>query len=821
MMRFIFTYLQNMKTYPDLCYRFYRVLILSIFSIASVSLGAQTTVRVSIRLQNKKKEAVSFATITVVKRSDSLSYQQKFSDSSGIVSFTLENEKQYIVKISSVNYLSIEKGITVNTSHSNFYFTLETSERSMQGVTVVTKKPLMRQEDDKTIVDPENLAASSTTAYEIIEKTPGIFVDQDGNVYLSSNTPATIYINGREMKMSTADIATMLKNLPPNAIERIEILRTPSAKYDASGTGGIVNIVLKKGVKLGLTGSVTFGANQGTYGNQFAGLTLNNNTDTKHSYLNMNYGRRVGYERINTARIFAPDSLLDQDAKTIYPGDSWYVGYGIGYELSKKWEFDLDSRVSLNNFSNKTSNHSFINKISTGDLITDNLTRVGNKGNSFSLSQGVNSKYKIDTSGSEWTNDLSYSYSSNNYAQQFFTDYFVPAIASTGGNGNIDNRRHFITAQSDLKWKLKRKWLVETGVKSSLMLYRSETEYFLKSGNTVVKDNFRTNTYRYNENINAVYLQGSKTISDIVIKFGTRVENTNMSGRQIIPFDTSFNIHRTDLFPYIYLSKKIMRIAGYDLRAYLVYRRTISRPAYEYLNPFPRYIDQYLFETGNPSLRPQFTRNYEANISVDERPLLAIGYNDTKDIFTNVVYQADSAHSIAYRTYDNLGTNKEIYFRALGAIPPGKKYFFVLGVQYNRNFYQGLYQDQPLSFKKGSWTFFTYHSLKLGQLSQITLNGFIRLKGQQQFYELSPFGSLNMSVNRQFMKKKLVATLSMNDIFFTNKNDFTLKQGSVAASGYRQSDTQRFGINLRYNFGIRKKEESQDILNTDSPERSN
>ena len=260
-----------------------------------------------------------------------------------------------------------------------------------------------------------------------------------------------------------------------------------------------------------------------------------------------------------------------------------------------------------------------------------------------------------------------------------------------------------------------------------------------------------------------------------------------------------------------------MTIAGYELRSYLVYRRTIKRPGYDQLNPFARYVDQYLSETGNPALRPQFTTNYEANISVNEKPLLAIGYNNTKDIFTNVVYQADSTRSVAYRTYDNVGTNKEFYLRGLGAIPPGKKYFFVLGAQYNHNFYNGLYEGQPLSFKKGTWTFFTYHQLKLGKLSQITLNGFIRLKGLQQFYELSPFGALNTSINRQFLKRKLTITLSANDIFYTNQNDFTINQGSVDASGNRKADTRRFGINIRYNFGIRKKEDNIDIFNINVP----
>ena len=155
----------------------------------------------------------------------------------------------------------------------------------------------------------------------------------------------------------------------------------------------------------------------------------------------------------------------------------------------------------------------------------------------------------------------------------------------------------------------------------------------------------------------------------------------------------------------------------------------------------------------------------------------------------------------------------------IGAIPPGGKYFIVGGAQYNHNFYQGLYEGKPLSFKRGSWSLFTYQTFKLSGTSQITLNGFVRLKGQQQFYELSPFGSLNLSVNKQFFKKKLVVTVSGTDLFYTNQNNFTLNQGSVSASGYRKSDSRRFGINARYSFGIRKKEQGNSFLDIQSPDK--
>jgi iron complex outermembrane receptor protein len=137
--------------------------------------------------------------------------------------------------------------VLVNHSDIKFIVEMKESQSSISEVKITGRKPLVRQEDDKTIIDPEPIANTSTNSYELLEKTPGIFMDQDGNIYLSSATPATVYINGREQRMSASDIASILKNLPPTAIQKIEILRSPSAKYDASSSGGIVNVVLKKG----------------------------------------------------------------------------------------------------------------------------------------------------------------------------------------------------------------------------------------------------------------------------------------------------------------------------------------------------------------------------------------------------------------------------------------------------------------------------------------------------------------------------------------------------------------------------------------------
>lgn len=793
--------------------------ILLIFFLASTfavpSLAQETGVTFTI--QDQEGKPVPFATITATSVSDPGVVARTSADSLGIAFMKLMVGKTYLVNASSAAFQPVEKEIHVVAAKNEVLLTLQLAP-TLSGVTVTSSRPLMRQEDDKTIIDPANLVASSTSGYEVIEKTPGLFMDQDGNIYIHSTTPATILINGREMKMSTADIASLLKSLPPNSIASIEIVRTPSARYDASGSGGVVNVILRKGVRLGLTGSVNGGMQQGLYGNQFAGFNLNNNNGAVTTYLNVNFSRRNSMERISTKRILGADTILEQDAFTRYPSNVLYGGFGIAYDVSPKWSVSYDGRVNYTSFHNRTDNASLIQKTGTGEVFTENINRLGNKGHTLVMNHGMNAKLKIDTLGSEWSTDVSYTMALTPSSQAYGTAFSFPSLPDYEGDGDIDARRHFIAAQSDLVYKLPARITLEGGEKTSFLDFRNATEYFRQSGGTRDKDPSRTSSFHYRENINAAYLQASKTFfRNVILKSGVRMENTVMKGRQLVPGDTTFNINRTDFFPYVYLSKKVITIAGFELRAYLVYRRTIVRPVYEQLNPFPRFIDQYLSEVGNPALRPQFNHNYEANISVNEMPILAIGINQTKDIFTNVIYRADSNYVLAYRTYDNLGRNKEFYLRGLGAIPPGGKYFFVLGGQYNHNFYEGRYEDQPLSFRKGSWTFFTYHTLKVGQRTNFTLSGFIRLKGQLQFYELSTFGALNASVNHSFLNRKLTVTLSGSDIFGTNRNEFIINQGSVHASGFREGDTQRFGLNLRYNFGIRKKEEKADFLNVDIP----
>ncbi|MEO7305821.1 MAG: outer membrane beta-barrel protein [Ferruginibacter sp.] len=727
----------------------------------------------------------------------------------GKAEFQVKAFSKYVLRTSSVSFESTEQVINVTDKPLNTTIVLKRKNTTLQDVLVVSKKPLIKQEDDKTIVDAEVLANSSTNAYEILEKTPGIIVDQDGNVYLSSTNPATVLINGREMKLSNADLASLLKSLPAGSVSKIEILRTPSAKYDASNSGGMVNIVLKKGVKLGTNGSINLAYFQGVYSTKTIGFNLNKGSGKINSYLSYQFTERNNFEELNSGRLIRTDStLLSQRSYTTYPTVNHYMSAGVDIQFTPKFNAGYDLRISNSNGKSFATNGIDITKDQSPSLIGKNLSAINNRNRTTYIGNNVSAKYKIDTSGSEWTAQIDYNYYRNR-SNQFYQNYnYLPAkpTVSGDGTGNID--KNIFVLQTDLTLKFRGSLTLETGFKATISNSENGSSYFKDTGNNVrFVDVFQTNTFKYNEKIIAVYLQVSKTFFGFTIKPGLRLEVTDIRGKQLIPKDTSLLLKRTDIFPYLFIKHKLFKMFGFPLIGNAIYRRSIKRPYYEILNPYPKYIDQYLFDVGNPRLKPQFTTNYEINVTYDNIPVLALGINDTKDIFSNVTYQDTSR--IAYRTYDNLGKNKEVYAKVIGGIPPGGKYFFYVGVQYNYNRYNGFYEGLPLNYTRGSWTFFMFQEFKATKTLTFNMQGFMRTKGLQNLYELNTFGGLYVSVNKSILKKKANIIVSVNDLLRTNQVAFSLQQGTVSAQGNRINDSRRLGLTFRYNFGIKPKEENK------------
>lgn len=782
-----------------------------IFLLAHLTVKAQNTTTLNVSVKNAKADSNLNVTVTITSVEDSTKTFSKVTEKNR-ASFTVPTFSKYLVELSSTEYKAKEYTANITDKPFNLNFTLTPNEKALGAVVVKAKKPLITQEDDKTIVDATNLANTSSNAYEVLEKTPGVIVDQDGNAYLSSTSPATVFINGREMKLNGEEIAALLKNLPANSVSKIEILRNPSAKYDASSNGGILNIVLKKGVKLGSSGSANISHFQGVYSSTSAGLSLNNNTGKLTSYGSLQFSRSNNFTEYQADRFISRDnSVLKQTAYTTVPNKSVYFGGGLDYAINKKFSVSYDLRLNYNKSQSFAENNIDNLFQGSGSLIAATRNTSDNNSNNVFWNNTIASKYKIDSLGSELVTEISYNNYRTNNTQNYFNNFNTTPARRIVGEGDLDNRRNIITIQSDFTYKLPKKYTLEVGFKGTFSTSKNRATYLVDSNATGKKvDAFQTNSFDFSESITALYLQLGKNFGGFIVKPGVRLETTSIIGDQLVPTRTNFAIKRTDLFPYLFVNKRLFKLMGMELKGNLIYRRSIRRPYYEVLNPSPRLVDQFLFTQGNPNLRPQFTTNYEFNIMVEDFPVIAAGINETRDIFNNVTYQ-DDVTKIATRTWDNLGKNKELYLRFVAGIPPGGKYFFYMAAQHNFNEYDGSYQNQPLQYKFGSWVFFGYHEWKTTPTLTMSLNGFWRTRGLQDFFEIRNFGGIYFSMNKSIMNKKANIIFAVNDVFRTNVVNFNLAQANIRVDGMRASDTRRFGLTFRYNFGLNKPKDNSEF----------
>jgi iron complex outermembrane recepter protein len=394
-------------------------------------------IKVGIIVKNEKAEIVQNATAQILRSTDSSIIAAKTLKPN--VFFSIAKNNTYFLRITAIGINKVFEKIIIANTDTIINIAAITKTKNLDAVLVTTTtKALIKQEDDKTIVDAEPLANSSTNALEVLEKTPGAIVDQDGNVYLNSATPATIYINGRELKLSAADISSLLKSLPANSVSKIEILRSPSAKFDAASSGGIVNIVLKKGVKLGTNGSVDVSYFQGVYATETIGFSVNKSQNKLNTYLSYNFTNRESFFVLNSEQPFLlANTLRVQQSYTKFNATTNYASGGFDYTVNKKWNIALDSRFTANNNRGNVKNDIDLLTLNSQTQIGKNVSLVNNIGPTYFLGNTFSTKYKVDSLGSEWANSLDYSYYKNDNEQLYNNINIIPQKNTLFGDGNI------------------------------------------------------------------------------------------------------------------------------------------------------------------------------------------------------------------------------------------------------------------------------------------------------------------------------------------------------------------------------------------------
>ncbi|MEP7318951.1 MAG: TonB-dependent receptor [Panacibacter sp.] len=781
--------------------------VLSLLFLCAFTVSAQN---ISGIVKDADGKNIANANVSLLNEKDSSVIKLAVSGKDGVYKFTSIKDGRYFASISYVGFKAACSPVfeVVGNGDVNVAaVTLSKLSGELKNVTVTAKKPMIEVRADKTIFNVENsINAVGSDALELLRKSPGVLVDKDDNLSLAGKNGVQVYIDGKPSPLSGTDLSSYLKSLQSSQIEAIEIITNPSAKYEAAGNAGIINIRLKKNKTFGTNGSVNAGYNIGVYPKYNTGIALNHRNKKINLFGNYNYNNSKNENYISLYRRQL-DTLFDQRSVMNMKNTSNGFKAGADYFASKSSTIGV---MVNGNFSDNTIGNKGVTPISyipTGIvdriLIADNSSAMNRDNINFNL----NYRY-ADTSGRELNMDADYGYydiKSDQYQPNFYYDptgstlqdqYIYNMIAPT----NID----IYSFKTDYEQNYK-KGRLGIGGKTSFVKTDNDFQRFNVYNTGKVKDTLRSNVFNYKENINALYVNYNKQYKGIMIQAGLRAENTNSEGQstglkfdggEYVPYDSTFKRNYTDLFPSaaVTFNKNPMNQWGVS------YSRRIDRPAYQDLNPFEFKLDEYTFQKGNTQLRPQYTNSIAVTNTYKYKLTTTLNYSHVNDVFSQLIDTAEKSKT--FITKKNLAKQDIISLNI--SMPFQYKWYSVFAnvntyyTHYNADFGEG----RKINLDAYAVNVYAQQTFKLGKTTTAEVSGFYTSPSiWQGTFKSTAMWSVDAGLQQSVLKGKATIKASVTDIFKTlhwqGVSDFA-GQYLKASGGF---ESRQFRLNFNYRFG--------------------
>jgi outer membrane receptor protein involved in Fe transport len=765
------------------------------------SAHAQT---IAARVLDKDGAPLYGANVVLLDSSGSKLVKASLTDSAGRFSIASVAEGIYVLRAMMVGYntyTSPKIEIPLKKEMPNIIM----DHAEMKEVVVTHQKPFIEVKPDKLIVNVENsIVSAGGTVLEILGRSPGVVVDQNDNISLKGKGGVNVMIDGRNVPVSAADLANMLKNMPANSIDRIEIISNPSARYDAEGNG-IINIVTKKGQKLGFNGSVNASYGRGYYHKVNTGVSINYRNEKISLYSNYNYSDREGFNHLVLTRRYytrkafeSPFSKYDQDHDAVFPFKTHSAGGGLDYKISSKTSVGFGLSGSLSRLDSRSIVHS--TETDTNNKVASSFRTINDAGSRWgNFSANAYLKHTLDSTGKEISVDMDYARYPSLNNQQLNTDYF-----NAEGNmsrptyilkGDIEGYTQIAAIKSDYVHPLSKGRRLEAGVKSSYVITDNEPIFHdISNAGAPIYDTGKSNHYIYRENINAAYVNANKDGEKWSYQLGLRIEQTILKGEQLITHDV-MRRNYARLFP----SAAVQRTINQSHTLGISLSRRIQRPNYDQLNPFRYYMDPSTFTEGNPFLVPEISYSAELSHTFKQRFVTSLSYSRTKDVITEVLLPYPG--NITVQTTRNISTRD--YYSLSGTYPFQVYKWWSAMVNFNLYYshYNGTFENTQLD--RGMPTYNVYVSNKLNLPLCITGEvSFIYNAAQVYgFMEMKPTWMLNAGLSRNFLDKKGTIRLNATDIFWRGYPRAVSYYSNYNENFVAYRDTRVVTLAVTYRFG--------------------
>jgi iron complex outermembrane receptor protein len=782
------------------------LLLLLTFCLTNILSYAQQINGIALDDQGKP---LAGSSIALKKTRDSSIVKISLSDASGKYAFKEIPAGNYFINISHVGYTArntppfeVGEGIVNAPSAA-----LPKAAANLKEVVVTSRKPVVEVKADKIVLNVEgSVNAVGQDALELLRKSPGVMVDKDNNLSVSGRNGVQVYIDGRPTPLSGTDLAEYLKTIQSSSIESIEIISNPSAKYEAAGNAGIINIRLKKNRSYGTNGSVNAGYNVGIYSKYTAGIALNHRNGNINVFGNYSYNDNPSQYNISLFRKQL-DTLFDQHSVTKSTSHSHNFKAGLDYFVNKKSTLGFIVSGTYSDPGNQATSSTPITYAPTGQLYRTLDANNSSNGKRDNTSFNLNYRF-ADTTGHELNMDADYGrYRIRN--NQLQPNIYSYPKDPTKKDSNIYNMLSpsdidIYSLKSDYEQNFA-KGRLGLGFKTSYVTTSNDFEQYNFYHQTKLKDTLHSNNFNYKENVNALYVNYNRTVKGWVFQAGLRVENTNSKGTSLgysgvsgsyTTYDSTFKRNYTDLFPSgaLTYNKDPMK------QLTLNYSRRIDRPAYQDLNPFEFKLDEYTFQKGNTQLRPQYTNSIGLTYMYKFKLTTTLNYSHVKDVFTMLVDTTERSKS--FITKKNLATQD---IASLNISYPFQYQWYSLFA--NVNTYYSLYKadfgpGRTVNVNVFACNLYAQQTARFGGGWTGEVSGFYTSPSLWQgTFKTKSLWSMDAGLSKTVLKGNGTMKASVSDVFNTLHWSSTSEFAGqyVRASGGFES--RQFKLNFTYRFG--------------------
>lgn len=774
------------------------------------SMQAQTaqTIKAHGKISTHNGQPAENATIQLLRAKDSATVKSTLPQRDGSFEFLNVKPGNYLLSASMLGYNNyLGQAFSIDGTKLEVTLTailLQPKSTGLAAVVVEAKKPFIEKKLDKMVVNVENsIASAGNSVLDVLERSPGVVVNQESSINLQGKQGVVVMLDGKPTPLSGADLITYLKGLPASNIATIEIITQPSARYDAAGNAGIINIKFKKDQRQGFNGSLTASYGQGRFYKPNASTTLNYRKNKWNLFGNLSHTQPLNFTRFDINRKFFNNngqvlSVFDQSSFIKQPIRSNNIRAGADFYASKKTIIGV--LINLND-GNYDRDGKTISNITTpsGQLDYTTRTSILMKDKRFNGFGNLNFKHIIDTTGKELTADIDYGVFNASTVQDVL-------------NADYDENNHQLRASqlnTDQKGDIKvrsvkadyihpvgktAKW--EAGIKSSIVTSDNDVKFFDVLNGTPTLDPTRSNHFVYDENVNAAYASFAKEYKTFDMQVGLRMEHTNTKGVQLATGE-KFSRNYVNLFPSIAFNRKFS--SRHQLS--YSYAKRIDRPSYRQLNPFKIFVDPYTYVVGDPTLKPMFTHVNELTHTFKGKYMTTLSYSRTSDVITDVFVQDDGS-KISYQTPANL-QHFDIWNLRL-FIPFNIKNWmnsnFSGNVYWNK--YESPLQGGNLVNDYASWDIRLHNTFVLGKKGwSAELNGFYQAKNAWGLFVIKQLAQVTAGIQKVSKNKNSTFKLAVSDIFYTNRIAVIVKYQNMDFFTNRNWDSRVATLSFTHRFG--------------------